>query len=201
MPASSVAFDLDLTLVDTSDLSRGAAQYINSSHGASIDVEEFVRANGQPVRDLLAKWIPGDGLDEVVENYRKWTAEVGLDRAKALPHAREALDRAVVLAGASAVVTSRLDGIARRLLDAAGLQVDTLIGTRTGVAKAPAIRDVSALCYVGDHPLDMRGARLAGTRAVGVLTGTHSRAELIDAGAHTVISDLSELTVEIMTGD
>jgi phosphoglycolate phosphatase-like HAD superfamily hydrolase len=46
----------------------------------------------------------------------------------------------------------------------------------------------------------MQGARLASTRAVGVLTGAHSRSELLDAGAHTVINDLSELTIAVLAG-
>lgn len=197
---ASVAFDLDLTLVDTRDLSRGAVEHINSTYGTAVAVEEFVQTTGLPVREQLAKWVPDAQLDEVIHGYRQWIVEVGLDRASALPSARDALERAMAFAGATAVVTSRLDWIGKRLLSASGLSVDALIGNRTGAEKAPAIRDVHAVCYVGDHPLDMVGARMADTRAIGVLTGMHSREELLDAGAHAVINDLSELTSGIMAG-
>ena len=47
-------------------------------------------------------------------------------------------------------------------------------------------------CYLGDHPLDMQGAKAAKVMAIGVLSGTHNRAELTSAGADLVVNDLCE---------
>jgi phosphoglycolate phosphatase len=46
--------------------------------------------------------------------------------------------------------------------------------------------------YVGDHTADMRAARAAGAVAVGVRTGSHTAADLADAGAHAVLGELIE---------
>lgn len=45
---------------------------------------------------------------------------------------------------------------------------------------------------VGDTPLDIEAALAAGARAVGVATGTYPAADLLAAGAHTVLPDLTD---------
>ena len=45
---------------------------------------------------------------------------------------------------------------------------------------------------VGDTPLDVAAALATGARAVGVATGNFTEQELIAAGAHAVLPDLSD---------
>jgi phosphoglycolate phosphatase len=45
---------------------------------------------------------------------------------------------------------------------------------------------------VGDTPLDIAAALTAGARAVGVATGAYEAGELLAAGAHAVLSDLTD---------
>jgi phosphoglycolate phosphatase len=45
---------------------------------------------------------------------------------------------------------------------------------------------------VGDTPLDVEAALMAGARAVGVATGGFSAEDLAEAGAHSVLDDLSD---------
>lgn len=45
---------------------------------------------------------------------------------------------------------------------------------------------------IGDTPLDVECARAGGVRAIGVATGSHSTAELHEAGADAVFEDLSD---------
>jgi phosphoglycolate phosphatase len=56
---------------------------------------------------------------------------------------------------------------------------------------SPAKFGGAATVVVGDTPLDIEAALTAGARAVGVATGTYSAADLIAAGAHTVLPDLT----------
>jgi phosphoglycolate phosphatase-like HAD superfamily hydrolase len=55
-------------------------------------------------------------------------------------------------------------------------------------------RDFSreATVLVGDTPLDIEAALLTGARAVGVATGGFSVADLVSAGAHAVLPDLTD---------
>ena len=52
--------------------------------------------------------------------------------------------------------------------------------------------DGMATVVIGDTPLDVAAALDAGARAVGVATGSHSAAELMAAGAHAVLPDLTD---------
>ncbi len=63
------------------------------------------------------------------------------------------------------------------------------------VRKAAQLLDVKPIecLMVGDTMLDMRSARRAGARAVGVLTGYDERQELVRAGAEVVLEDASQL--------
>ena len=53
--------------------------------------------------------------------------------------------------------------------------------------------DPSEALYVGDSGVDMRTARAAGVRSVGVSWGFRQRAELIEQGADHLIDDAEEL--------
>jgi phosphoglycolate phosphatase len=44
---------------------------------------------------------------------------------------------------------------------------------------------------VGDTPLDIMAALAAGARAVGVATGDYPASVLLEAGAHAVLTDLT----------
>jgi phosphoglycolate phosphatase-like HAD superfamily hydrolase len=48
-----------------------------------------------------------------------------------------------------------------------------------------------ATIVIGDTPLDIEAALAAGARAVGVATGPFSAADLLAAGAHAVLPDLT----------
>jgi phosphoglycolate phosphatase len=50
----------------------------------------------------------------------------------------------------------------------------------------------SATILIGDTPLDVEAALATGARVVGIATGGYSTAELAEAGAHTVLPDLTD---------
>ncbi|HOI73854.1 MAG TPA: HAD family hydrolase [Syntrophales bacterium] len=58
--------------------------------------------------------------------------------------------------------------------------------SRMGIAPARAV-------VVGDHPMDIRTGREAGTRTVGVLTGSGKREELLRAGANVIVPSAPDL--------
>jgi len=47
--------------------------------------------------------------------------------------------------------------------------------------------------YVGDTPSDMKAAKNAGVKAIGIDTGNNSEKELLDAGADVLVHSLKEL--------
>ena len=61
-----------------------------------------------------------------------------------------------------------------------------------GVGKADVLRREGATIYVGDHVHDVEGALAAGILSVSVLTGGSTREELVAAGTHVVLEDLTQ---------
>jgi phosphoglycolate phosphatase len=92
---------------------------------------------------------------------------------------RDGLDLCIGAYGDDHEVRSELVQVARRRAAAVhGLSPSQFAGAATVV--------------IGDTPLDIEAALTAGARAVGVATGTYSAADLIAAGAHTVLPDLTD---------
>lgn len=59
--------------------------------------------------------------------------------------------------------------------------------------------DGTATVVIGDTPLDMSAALDAGARAVGVATGSFAAADLMAAGAHAVLPDLTDTRLVLQT--
>ena len=51
-----------------------------------------------------------------------------------------------------------------------------------------------ATCIVSDGAMDMRTGRLLGLQCIGVLTGSNTRDQLVEAGAHHILPDANALT-------
>ena len=120
------------------------------------------------------------------------------------------------LAGAGlrqSVLTGNIRPLAALKLHAAGLgeHLDLDIGAYGGMHEVraelvPVARQAASLAYgadffgastvlVGDTPLDVAAALAAGARAVGVATGSFSAADLVSAGAHAVLADLTDVVL------
>lgn len=188
--APRVGFDLDLTLIDTRRATAFALESVNASLGTTIDVQEFVRRLGPPIRAELSRWVTDELLDEAADQFRSAFVGPGLQFLEPLSGAADALAEVVARGGTSIVITSRRQHIAVAALAACQLSADVVVGGLTGTEKAPAMREHAADCYVGDHPLDMAGALAAGVAGVGVLTGSHGEQDLRAAGAVVVLRSL-----------
>jgi phosphoglycolate phosphatase len=127
------------------------------------------------------------------------------------------------LAGAGlrqSVLTGNIRPLAALKLRAAGLgeHLDLEVGAYGDVHEVraelvPVARRAASLAYgadfaglstvlVGDTPLDVAAALATGARAVGVATGSFAAAELVCAGAHAVLPDLTDaaLVLAAVTG-
>lgn len=92
---------------------------------------------------------------------------------------REALDLCIGAYGDDHEVRTELVHVARRRAAAVhGTSADDFDGAAT--------------VLVGDTPLDIEAALAAGARAIGVATGPSQAADLLAAGAHAVLPDLTD---------
>ena len=165
-----VGFDLDLTLVDTRPCVVSVAAQLAGEEGVEIDGQLWASRLGPPLEDELSHWVPIADVPRVADRYRELMGRV-LHLAVPLPGAVEALAAVRGLRGRVVVVTAKQEALARRTLDAVGLVADDVIGWAWREAKGAALRELGASVYVGDHPHDVEGARIAGATCFGVRTG------------------------------
>ncbi|MFG3697791.1 HAD family hydrolase [Micromonospora sp. NPDC047620] len=191
MPALTVGFDLDMTLVDSRPGIAAAYRALTARTGVHVDAEAAVSRLGPPLRTEIARWFPPEQVDAAVRTYRELYPAYAITPTVPLPGAREAIDAIRARGGRVLVVTSKLGRLARLHLDHLGLAVDELAGDLFAEEKATALREHGATHYVGDHVADMVAARAAGVPGIAVATGPCSADELRAAGAEAVLDDLT----------
>ena len=196
--AITLGADLDLTLIDTRDATALALKQVNTTCGESIDVEEFLSRLGLPIREELARWIAPERIPEAVKVFRAAFLGEGLDQLHPLPGATALAAALRAGGGRLVVITSRIPPIAEACLEAVNLRADVVVGDVTGQQKAQPMLTHQVEVYLGDHPLDMEGARTAGIPGIGVSTGAHTQAQLLEAGA-TWASDSLTPIAEALT--
>jgi len=139
---------------------------------------------------------------------------------RALPGAAAAIAALAAAGIRQSVLTGNIRPLAAVKLSAAGLgeHLDLDIGAYGDVHEVraelvPVARQAAQAAYgadfggpstvlVGDTPLDVEAALATGARAVGVATGSFAAADLVAAGAHAVLPDLTDasLVLAAVTG-
>jgi phosphoglycolate phosphatase len=129
---------------------------------------------------------------------------------RALPGAAAAIAALAAAGARQSVLTGNIRPLAELKLAAAGLgeHLDLDVGAYGDVHEVrgelvPVARQAARAAYgsdfdgaatvlVGDTPLDVAAALATGARAVGVATGSFGAADLVAAGAHVVLPDLTD---------
>jgi phosphoglycolate phosphatase len=142
------------------------------------------------------------------------------DEVHALPGAAASIEALAAAGVRQSVLTGNIRPLAELKLGLAGLgkHLDLDVGAYGDVHEVraelvPVARQAAAAAYgldfdgpstvlVGDTPLDVAAALATGARAVGVATGSFPAFDLAAAGAHVVLSDLTDtaLLLAAVTG-
>jgi phosphoglycolate phosphatase len=201
----AVCFDLDGTLIDhftAIHLSINAAE-----RGKGLPLSSYAR-----VRSVVGGSIPvtvrrlhpdyGDlpGLLEAIEEAYPDFCYEGL---RVLDGTEDLLGDLQEAGVQTAVFTNKIGDDARDVLRQCGLasEIDLIIGTRDTPWAKPDPRFAAWVLgrlgvgpgealLVGDSPFDLEAAQSVGMPAILVATGTHSAAELTEAGAPEVVADM-----------
>ena len=190
--AGPVGFDLDLTLINSRAAIMAAWSAVSAELGVAIDLDEVDQRMGIKLEDEVGYWFPVDGQQEAAASYRRHYVRLAPTMTFPLPGAAEAL-LAVRRAGERAVIVTAKHQISvQPSLDAVGLLADEVFTHVHGPEKAAVLARLGAAVYVGDTPADMAAAQAADALAVGVPTGSFSRADLRASGAAVVLESLTQ---------
>ncbi|MEV7277179.1 HAD family hydrolase [Streptomyces sp. NPDC093111] len=209
---SAVLFDLDGTLLDTPSAIADTLRATLAERGRSASDARLRATIGRPLAASFAELtdLPEDHpeVHASVDLFRRLFREQAVPRARELvfPGVRALLEELRDGGHQIAIVTSKIRPSAEELLKPAGLydlfhavvchgmaergkphpDLALLAARRLG-------RGPEACVVVGDAVDDMRMARSAGMRAVGVTYGVAAEEALADAGAHTVVRSVGAL--------
>ena len=207
---AAVILDVDGTLVDSNDAHAHAWVEAFAEAGITVDYDAVRRCIGMGGDKLMPAV---SGLEEDTPQGKQISERRGeifkstyLPAVRALPGARELLERFVADGFVLSVASSAAEDDLQPLLESAG--VADLISHRTSSDDAEdskpdpdivqaALRvarvDKSSAIMLGDTPYDVEAALRAGIEIVALECGGWSREEL--AGATEVFRDLTDLLV------
>ena len=202
-------FDLDGTLIDSEIGIVASIEYALVKLGVPNPPREELRKwIGPPLRAMFPL-VLGDDVDRVeraVELYRERFSEIGWREHVVYSGIAEAID---ALAGQGiqlAVVTSKPDLYAGKIVASLpfGARFEQVYAVGAGSAHsekatliARALDDFGiapeAAAMIGDRHFDIEGALANQVHAVGVLWGFGGHTELVDAGAHSIAESPDQL--------
>ncbi|SFW74724.1 HAD family hydrolase [Amycolatopsis australiensis] len=229
LPRTLVLWDVDHTLIETRGVGR--AIYDRAFPAATgRPLVKLAQISGRTELDIMAESLRVNGLeptdeavkklaDALVKGYEDARDELAAT-GRALPGARKALQQlAADPAIHQGILTGNLREVARIKLEVFGLdryldfessafgddhadrpELVRIARERTE-AQSGARFELRDIVLIGDTPNDVKAALTAGVRVIGVATGKNTETQLREAGASTVVPDLSDVARLIEGGN
>jgi phosphoglycolate phosphatase len=207
-----VIFDLDGTLLDTLGEIAGAMNAALEKMGfPGHPARAYRYLSGDGVHALAERSLPESRRDEVtietcIQEFRSEYLKRGGATTKPYPGIPELLDGLVQREVKLSVLSNKLDFFAKLAIRnfLPRWEFAPVIGAQPGLPPKPdpagALLIARELCldpgrivYLGDSGVDMMTARAAGMLPLGALWGFREEKELLENGAHAVLSSPLEL--------
>ena len=206
----AILFDLDGTLIDSSEGITKSTQYALAHYGIiENDLSKFYKFIGPPLVASFKKYydFPEEQAVEAVAVYRERYNKIGLFECSLYPGVRECIEKLKAQGYLIGMASSKPEVSCRRILehfgilelfdDVVGATFDGRIDTKEEVLNEVMRRwsDVpkDEMCLIGDTMFDVEGANQVGIRTVAVNFGFGNVQEMVEAGAVAVCDDMEKL--------
>ena len=202
-----ILIDMDGTFVDHLQTLTRCFQYACRELGYPEPTSEKVkRSIGGSMPVTIQKFVPPEHVEAAKELWRQRFEEIHLQGVVVMPGASELLDHCQASKILTAIFTNKTGRHTRAIIENEGFtdQFAFIYGAEDTDYRKPqpeftaaAIKKTGlpgkSLAMIGDSPFDIEAAKAGGMTALCVTTGSHSRAELQDAGADLVFESLAEI--------
>lgn len=206
----AILFDLDGTLIDSSEGITRSAQYALAHFGIEEpDLEKLYFFIGPPLVDTFMEryGFSKEKAVEAVAVYRERYQDIGIFECSLYPGVRECIEELRRRGYMIGMASSKPEVSCKRILEHFGIlgMFDDVVGaTFDGRidSKEEVLNEVmrrwsdiprDEMCLIGDTMFDIEGANKAGVPSIAVSFGFGNVDEMLKAGAKTVIDDLREL--------
>ena len=213
----NVIFDLDGTLLNTSDDLADAGNWVCRNHGwPTHTVEEYKRYVGSGMARLAVRfspeeWHTEEGVQKILDEFLPYYAAHKEDKTAPYPGVPELLEHLRAAGVSIAVLSNKAHALAVPVIEGYFPQKFQYI--QGGVEGLPLKPDPALLLklmenmgatqentlFVGDSDVDIRTAKHAGVTSCGVLWGFRGREELEREGADLLASSAKELETLILS--
>lgn len=205
-----VIFDLDGTILDTSDDLCAAINYSLQKSGLPLKTrDDVVAATGNGIRRLVELCLPspfdGSVAEKVFSDFKSYYFTHCCDRTRPYDGVSELLSALKTKGCLLAVSTNKAYEAAQSLIDRHFFGLfDVVVGQTEALAKKPDPASVFFIgdyldipigetVFVGDSEIDIATARRAGIPCVSVSWGFRSENSLLSAGAETIVRTPKEV--------
>lgn len=203
---SAIIFDLDGTLIDSSEAIVECFEYALRQTGHSPGDPQLIRRNIGDSLERMFSLFTKDDAAQLIRLYRERYGQIFPQKTHLLPGVKETLASLSERGYRLAVATTKPRYFAEPILENLGIRqfFDAVAGGEevTRLKPAPDLLQLAVsrlgvsghdALYVGDHPVDVEAARFAGMQMLCVATGFWTREELQKQNPTAVIANLPEL--------
>lgn len=205
----AVLFDLDGTLVDSSEAIVRAVEEALKSEGLKCDSAKVVKMIGLPLEDIFSALEPNLSKNKVwqlVYKYREYYAKYHLEHTKIRPSTQVLLRKLRASGFKLGIITSKYKEPVMDVLSHFGISEvfgTVVTGYEVGKHKpAPDIVfeaakrlsvDAKQCVVVGDSPIDVQAGKRAGAFTVAVVSDTCDRRLLENTKPTAIIEELQAI--------
>ena len=187
----TVGFDLDMTLVDSSQAILLSTQEVLRNFNTEVDQEVIARSVGLPIKESFKTWV-GENYLRAYESYVEHYQSAGYLNSHALPGAQALLGSLVEQGTKVVVITAKNEQSAEIQLRHLAIPYSELVGGAFQEGKTEAMLKTGCVEYVGDHIEDYRAASKAGIHFIGVTTNPMQNLKRESQGNFPLIESLDK---------
>lgn len=206
----AILFDLDGTLIDSSEGITRSAQYALAHYGIDEpDLKKIYFFIGPPLMNTFMNHygFSKEKAVEAVAVYRERYQDTGIFECSLYPGVKECIEELKNRGYMIGMASSKPEESCKRILehfgilelfdDVVGATFDGKIDTKEEVLNEVMRRwsDIprEEMCLIGDTMFDIEGANKVGVPSIAVSFGFGNVDEMLKAGAKTVVDDLRKL--------